>query len=253
VNEFDQPVLDDPENSFQDGASGLAPSFQPRLGTFILLFFLIVIWPTLGLSMLLLDDTSIDWDLYDPVYFIFLPTIILQWFFFLAIALGIYRENSDFRSIGFVRIKISDIFYAVGFLIISNLILSAMQLFLSLFNLSVSPDVDVLVEKAGESVWWWLAVSVTAAVCEETAFRGYILTRVKGVFRKSRWVLPVVLSTFAFASGHSYQGVGGLILLFAYGLMFCGLYLYTKSLWPCILAHFIQNFSAIFLYEFIDF
>jgi len=227
--------------------------FQPRLGTYILLFFMIVIWPIIGLSFMLFDDTEINWDLYDPVYFIFLPTIIIQWFIFLLVALGIYREKASFRSVGFVKPRLIDFLHAIGFLIISNIILSILQMALGLVNLEISQDVDIIVEKAGESIWWWLAVSITAAVCEEAAFRGYIMTRVKGIITHKGWLIPVVLSSFAFASGHSYQGVGGLILLFIYGLLFCGLYIYTRSLWPCILAHFIQDFSAIFIYQYIDF
>lgn len=227
--------------------------FQPRLGTYILLFFLVILWPGASLSLLLIDNTSIDWNLYDPVYFIYLPTIIIQWFIFLAVALGIYRESSSFRSIGFTRLKFKDLLYAIGFLIVSNIILSLLQVFLAGFGFTISQDVDVIVEKARESIWWWLAVSVTAAVCEETAFRGYIMTRVKTIFRTKGWIIPVLLSTVSFASGHSYQGGAGLILLFVYGLLFCGLYLYTRSLWPCVLAHFIQDFSAIFLYDFIDY
>ena len=253
MDDYGQTYGYDPLGPNQPDGEKNAVGFKPRLGTYILLFFLVVLWPTIGLSLLFLDNTEIDWDLYDPVYFLYLPTIIMQWFIFLAVSLGIYRENSNFRSIGFVRLTFRDLLSAIGFLMVSNLILSILQIGLSYFGIAISQDVDVIVNKARESAWWWLAVSITAAICEETAFRGYIMTRVKEVFGKSGWVLPVILSTFAFASGHSYQGVGGLILLFVYGLMFCGLYLMTKSLWPCVLAHFIQDFSAIFIYDFVDF
>lgn len=253
MNEYGQTFGYDPNGVNRPDGNEAEAGFQPRLGTYILLFFLVVLWPTIGLSLLFIDNAEIDWDLYDPVYFLYLPTIIMQWLIFLAVALGVNRENSNFKSIGFVRPKFKDILSAIGFLIASNLILSILQMGLSSFGIVISQDVDVIVNQARQSIWWWLAVSITAAVCEETAFRGYIMTRVKGVFRKSSWVLPVILSTFAFASGHSYQGIGGLILLFFYGLMFCGLYLMTRSLWPCVLAHFIQDFSAIFLYDIIDF
>ncbi len=248
MNELNYPDESEPKEEITGAPP--APSFTPRLGTYILLFFLLVIWPGASLSFMLLDTAQINWDLYDPVYFIYLPTIIIQWLIFIAVALGIYREKSTFRSIGFVRLRWKDFLYAVGFLLASNLILAALQQLLSLFGMSISQDVDILVDKARESIWWWLAVSVTAAICEETAFRGYIMTRVKGLYRKGGWLLPVVLSSLSFASGHSYQGTAGLILLFIYGLLFCGLYIFSKSLWPCILAHFIQDFSAIFLYNF---
>jgi len=252
LNEYDYHEMPEPYPVIPDQAESNG-GFQPRLGTYILLFFLVIIWPTASLSLMLIDNTKIDWNLYDPVYFIYLPTIIIQWFIFLAVALGVYRESSSFRSIGFTGLRFNHLLYAIGFLIVSNIVLTALQYLLAGFGLTISQDVDVIVGKARESIWWWLAVSVTAAVCEETAFRGYIMTRVKAVFRTKGWIVPVLLSTVSFASGHSYQGGAGLILLFAYGLLFCGLYLYTRSLWPCVLAHFIQDFSAIFLYDFVDF
>lgn len=228
-------------------------SFTPRAGTYILLFFLIVLWPAIGLSILFIDDTSLDWELLDPVWFIYVPTIIIQWLIFIAVVLGIYRERSSFASIGLARFRVTDILRAVLFLIISNLTLSLLQIFLSTLGLTVSKEVDALVEQGTESMWWWLAVSVTAAICEETAFRGYIMTRVKGIFGAGGWMVPVLLSSVSFAAGHTYQGIGGVVLLFIYGAMFCGLFLYTRSLWPGIIAHFIQNFSAIFLYRYTDF
>ena len=227
--------------------------FKPRLGTRVLLVFLIIIWPGIGLTLLLFGETSLDLDRLDPVLFIFLPTIILQWLIFLAVALGVFREQSSFSSIGLVRPRPVDLPRAVAFLLVSNVILTGLQWLLSLVGLTVSAEVGDLVRKAGSSIGWWLALSITAGVCEEAAFRGYIMTRIKGLFPGTGWALPVLLSSLSFAAGHSYQGVAGLILLFVYGLMFCGLFLYTKSLWPGILAHFIQDFSAIFIFQYMDF
>lgn len=252
MNDHERPIPAGSEGDQSLRSEEPSAPFKPRLGTYILLFFLIVLWPVIGLSFLFVDNAEIRWDLLDPVWYIYLPTLIIQWFIFLAVALGIVREESNFKSIGFVRIKFSDFLYAVVFLLVSNAVLAVMQAILAPLGLTISKDVDVLVEQASGMVWWWLAVSVTAAICEETAFRGYILTRLKFLMRRNGWVLPVFLSTLAFASGHSYQGVGGFILLFVYGLLFCLLYLQTKSLWPCILAHFIQDFSAIFIYKYLQ-
>jgi membrane protease YdiL (CAAX protease family) len=107
------------------------------------------------------------------------------------------------------------------------------------------------VEQAGQTFWWWLALSATAGFCEEVAFRGYIFTRIRGIIPKGGWVLAMAVSSFAFAAGHGYQGPGGLIILFFLGAMLCGLFIYTKSLWPAIFAHFIHDFSAVIYSRFI--
>ncbi len=223
-----------------------------RAGTFILLAFLVLAWPGLNIMFLLPGEYEINFDLMDPVLYIYLPTIIIEWLIFAAVALVLWREKTGFPSVGLVRPKLIDLPRAVLFIVASNLVLLGLQVFLAGVGLTVNKNVDLIVDQAGQSVWWWLAVSITAAVCEETAFRGFILTRVQRITRGG-WLFPVLLSTVAFATGHIYQGWGGFILIFAYGMMFCGLYIITRSLWPGILAHFIQDFSAIFVYKWFNF
>ncbi len=72
------------------------------------------------------------------------------------------------------------------------------------------------------------------------------MTRIRLYGKLKSWVVPVVLASLAFGSGHAYQGLGGLIMITVYGAMFAGLYLYSKSLWPPVIAHFFQDFSALF-------
>ena len=60
------------------------------------------------------------------------------------------------------------------------------------------------------------------------------------------WLIPVILSAVVFGACHAYQGLPGFILLSIYGAMFSILYIRTKSIWPCIIAHFFQDFSALF-------
>jgi membrane protease YdiL (CAAX protease family) len=226
-------------------------SFTPRLGTYILLVFLVIIWPGLSLLLLIVGGGDLSLDMVDPVRFIYIPTIIIEWLIVLAVALGVRREKSSFASIGLVRPKIVDLRNAILFLIGATIALKPLEMGLTAVGLPVNQNVDVLVQHAGQAFWWWLAISATAGFCEEVAFRGYIVTRVRGIFPKGGWVLALVVSSFAFAAGHGYQGVGGLILLFFLGAMFCGLFLYAKSLWPAILAHFIQDFSTYFYSRFI--
>jgi hypothetical protein len=104
------------------------------------------------------------------------------------------------------------------------------------------------VEKGSELPGWWLAISITAAFCEELTFRGFLITRVRAI-TKGGWFLPLVISSLAFGCGHSYQGLGGFILLTLLGLALGGLFLLTRSLWPVIIAHFIIDISAIYIFR----
>ena len=61
------------------------------------------------------------------------------------------------------------------------------------------------------------------------------------------WVIPVIVSSVIFGSLHAYQGIPGMIVITAYGILFALLYIRTGSIWPGIFAHFFQDFLALFI------
>jgi len=220
--------------------------FTVRPATYIVLIFLAILFPGLGLLLQLPGSYEINYEELDPVFWIYIPLLIIQWAIFLVIWLAAWREGGGLKSLGFDRLRWRYLGYALLFVIISNMILRFLQSIVEYIGLSISTDVEEIVAQAGDYTGWWLAVSITAGICEETAFRGYLLTRAKAVTRRG-WTIPVILSVMAFGAGHLYQGWGGLILISIYGLMFCWLYIKTRSLWPAIIAHFIQDFMAIYI------
>lgn len=83
------------------------------------------------------------------------------------------------------------------------------------------------------------AAWVVAAFCEETAFRGYLLTRIRDVVGDARLatVVGVVLSSALFALLHTEQGVVGATVAGLGGAVFCVLRYRFGTLWAPILAH----------------
>jgi sodium transport system permease protein len=90
---------------------------------------------------------------------------------------------------------------------------------------------------------WWQIVAAFAfvpAVCEEIAFRGFILT---GFQRSGRTWLAIVMSSLAFGIMHMIpQQVFNAALL---GLVLGLVAVHTRSLIPCILFHFVFNSLAV--------
>ena len=85
------------------------------------------------------------------------------------------------------------------------------------------------------------ALSVTAGVCEEILFRGYLMA----------FLLPllgtggaVVLSSALFGAAHAYQGVGGGVKAGVLGALMAGLYLLTGSLLAPIVVHAMIDWSS---------
>lgn len=81
-----------------------------------------------------------------------------------------------------------------------------------------------------------------AAVGEEVAYRGYILTRMSELFR-GRWCIwaAVLLSSGLFGLAHTEQGAVGVALSFIDGVAFALIRLRTGTLWAAILAHGFMN------------
>lgn len=80
----------------------------------------------------------------------------------------------------------------------------------------------------------FMALSLTAGVCEEFIFRGYLLWVLQG------WLGPwgaAAVSSVAFGLGHAYQGKRGVLATSLVGALLATLVLVTRSLWPAILVH----------------
>jgi len=86
-----------------------------------------------------------------------------------------------------------------------------------------------------------LVIAIIPAVCEEFLFRGVILTWFRNIFRNVH--VAVFLSAFIFSAIH-FQFYG-FVPRFLMGLFFGYLFVWTGSIIPCIIAHFINNGTAV--------
>jgi membrane protease YdiL (CAAX protease family) len=96
-----------------------------------------------------------------------------------------------------------------------------------------------------------LGISWTlAAVGEETAYRGYLLTRLTDVLGSGRVGLAAAVlgSSLLFALAHTEQGLVGMALTFVDALLFAGLRLWFGSLWAPVLAHGMNNTLGLVAY-----
>jgi len=135
---------------------------------------------------------------------------------------------------------------AVAFVVLANLILAVLQSALFTQAPQSFGEIANMIPQTLFARWMWAILCVIVAVSEEVTFRGYILTRISRLAGGRIWV-GVIASTIAFASGHLYQGVGGVALIAVYGVMFAGLYLFTGSLYPGIVAHFLQDMVVLLI------
>lgn len=85
------------------------------------------------------------------------------------------------------------------------------------------------------------ALAVTAGVCEELLYRGFLMA----YFAALLGLWPAVgLSAVAFALGHLYQGAPGVLKTGAVGLVMAGLLVLTGSLWAPMLLHAVIDLTS---------
>lgn len=85
------------------------------------------------------------------------------------------------------------------------------------------------------------ALAITAGVCEELLFRGFLLW-----YGAQLVPLPLaaLLQAVAFGLGHAYQGPRGIVLTGVAGLFFTGVRLVAGSVWPAMLIHALMDLHA---------
>lgn len=90
-------------------------------------------------------------------------------------------------------------------------------------------------------------LSVTAGICEEIIFRGFLVFLLKSVFPDISLILIIVISSLIFGFSHGYQGLLGVLETGAVGVLLLCLIVVTDSLILAMILHFVIDFSNAFL------
>jgi membrane protease YdiL (CAAX protease family) len=99
---------------------------------------------------------------------------------------------------------------------------------------------------------WWILVSITAGVCEEVFFRGFLPQFLSGELHGGWKLEPAgawLLSVLIFGMGHSYQGAAGIVRTAVGGLMFSVLAIVTGNLLLPIVVHALVDLSVLWMYR----
>ncbi len=170
-------------------------------------------------------------------------TIILEWVLLGIVWWGLRLRRVPLKTLlgerhggwkGFGR----DVAYAAVFWIMAILVLDLVALlvhFLHIGKVGPSAKVLALAPRTPLEFLLWFLVCVTAGICEEMIFRGYLLRQFSSI--GGRVWLGVVASSVIFGSSHGYEGIAVMIVITVYGILFCLLLLKTRSLRPGMIAH----------------
>ena len=168
----------------------------------------------------------------------YLPTMVWEWLVVGYIYWGLRRRGKSFRDIAGERWKNASSFFidiaiAAGFWISALVILGVVAHFVRAAGMQEAGR-QVAPRNLYESLLW-IALSITAGICEETIFRGYLQRQFVAWTRSQ--VVGVILSATLFGAGHIYQGGRATIVIGVYGLLFGILAEARKNLRPGMMVH----------------
>lgn len=170
-------------------------------------------------------------------------TILFEWILLAFVWWGLRMRRTSLKSLMGERHKGwgwlgRDIGYAAVFWVLAYIVLAATRLLLQAMHIGKSAlpaKVIALAPSTPLQFFLWFLVCVTAGICEEFIFRGYLLRQFSSLGGKV-W-LGVVISSLIFGASHGYEGLSVMIVIFVYGVLFCLLVLKSKSLRPGMIAH----------------
>jgi uncharacterized protein len=159
------------------------------------------------------------------------------------------RQLLGLRRAGAVEIW-TDFAIAIGFWFASLIVLGAVAFLLRLAHLHPEDIRGVVTQMAPASLGElaiWIALSISAGICEELIFRGYLQQQFSVLTRRI-W-LGIAISAVFFGLSHGYEGASGMLLIVLYGSFFGILAHLRRSLRAGIFAHaWHDSVSGIVLY-----
>ena len=171
-------------------------------------------------------------------------TLTWEWLLFAFCLWGARKSGTGLRELVGGRWReiedvLIDLLTAAGFWVAAMVVLSLAARLLNLAGGNQLDDVQrqigFLVPRSAREVVLWILLSVTAGICEEVVFRGY-LQRQLAALSKNVWA-GIVLSGLIFGSAHGYEGARRMMLVGIYGMLFGLLAHFRRSLRPGKIAH----------------
>jgi membrane protease YdiL (CAAX protease family) len=129
-----------------------------------------------------------------------------------------------------------DLGLAAGFVIVSNIVLGVLGHFLK-----ATPNSSLrglFPQGAAESVVF-LFLALTAGLCEEIIFRGYLQRQLAVLTNSS--AAAILIQGIIFGAAHGYQGPKYMLIIGVYGCLFGLMAHWRRSVLPGMIAHFLQD------------
>jgi uncharacterized protein len=181
--------------------------------------------------------------------------LLWEWVLLAFVYCGLRMRGTPLRQLLGVRrpgaVELwTDIAIALGFWFSSLLALGVVGSLLHLIHLhpeNIRGIVSQIAPSSPGELALWFALSISAGICEELIFRGYLQQQFTVLTRHIS--LGIAISAVFFGFAHGYEGASGMLLIVLYGAFFGILAHLRRSLRAGMFAHaWHDSLSGIVLY-----
>ena len=169
-------------------------------------------------------------------------TMLFEWLLFGFVILGVKLNGTPLLAVlgerwNSARAVLRDLGIAISLLVVSIILTSLLGS--RLHGGGRDPGVQFLLPHGSSEVAVWMALSLTAGICEETLFRGYLQRQFMALTKNAP--LGILLSAAMFGTAHAYQGFVKVIQIGVLGAMYGIFAHWRKSVRPGMIAHTLQD------------
>jgi len=164
-------------------------------------------------------------------------TIVIEWSILALVVAGVWLHKAPLSAVlGPQWSSLRGLFFDFGigfaFLVVTVLITSLLGHDKNRATVSFLP-------KNKAEFFFWMAVAVSAGICEEAVFRGYLQRQFIAITRSA--AAGIVLSAVVFGAAHFYQGPRRALQIAVLGALAGILAYWRGSVRPGMIAHVFQD------------
>jgi membrane protease YdiL (CAAX protease family) len=174
----------------------------------------------------------------------YITSMAMEWLMLGFIWIGLRVRKQPMRILlgqnwGGVRQIPRDFGIGILFLMVSYFVVG---LFSHLLKAAPNAAIRNILPHTPAEIAVYTLLTVTAGICEEMIFRGYLQRQFSVFFRNA--AAGVVLQGIMFGAAHGYQGPKLMLVIVIFGVMFGILAHSRRSLRPGMFAHFVQDLAT---------
>jgi membrane protease YdiL (CAAX protease family) len=171
---------------------------------------------------------------------IYLAAIVMDWLLLYYCWVGVHHGGGSLKTLSGGRWEswkdlLTDVAIAVPFFVIWEGAAYGVHRLLWAFGPSSAKTVDNLLPQSLVEILIWIATSITAGICEEIAFRGYVQKQFHAL--SGNLAIAVLAQGLVFGLFHAYQGWKNVIVISVLGVLYGMLAAWRGNLRANIIVH----------------